>query len=381
MKKLYWRPQRISIRVLLLVALVAVVGLVSVETFQVRQRQPYFKVKMKAARLARHGFDLVKAERLRRKLAIDPEADPAGSGLIGVLLSPVTTNPGHLPAKQTAANPNFAAVVVHLLKRAGVEEGDVVAVGMSGSFPAINIAVMAALEALKVKPMIISSVGSSQWGANQARFMWPDMESHLVQSRLVSFGSMAATRGGIDDRALGVSKKGRKLIDAAIKRNDLEKLEVANYKESVEKRMALYRFRAGDDDIKAYINIGGGTTSVGTRLGKRMFRPGLNRTAPRGTTSIDSVMTRFVQDGVPVIHMSKIDKLAQRYGLPLQPTITPSVGEGKVFAREVHNTWLAVGALLAVLFLLFALVRIDWGYRVLSSARREAQDSRPRPMV
>ena len=110
----------------------AVIGMVLVETWQVRERQPYYREKIKASRLALTAFETIKAEHIKKNIPIDPEADPALSGLVGQLLTTVTTNPGHLPSKQTSINPNFAAVIVHYLKRAGIQEGDTVAVGMSG---------------------------------------------------------------------------------------------------------------------------------------------------------------------------------------------------------------------------------------------------------
>lgn len=380
MKKLYWRPQRLSLRLLLLIATVAGLALGAVETVRVREKQRWYGEKLQAARLALRAFKALKEERLRRGLPIDPETDPARSGLIGELISPVTTNTGHLTAKQTSINPNFAAVVVELLLRANVKAGDTVAVGFSGSFPALNVAVLAAIETLHLKPVVITSAGASQWGANQPTFMWPDMEMALVRWHIFSHRSAAASPGGIDDRALGLSKRGRNLVRGAVARNGLPLLEVRNYDDSLTQRMALYRDRAGDAEIKAYVNVGGGTTSVGTRVGRDLFSPGLNRRLPRGP-QIDSVMTRFMQQGVPVIHLSKIGKLAEEYGLELQPRSLPAVGQGKTFFREAYHPWLAGGALLAIVALLVGFLRLDWGHRLLASQGHAAEPARPEPMI
>ena len=166
MKKLYWRPQRVSRAALLIISLVSVAGIAATEAFLAKNRQPYYREKIAAARLAARAMDVIKTERILRDLPVDSESDPAASGLIGELMSPVTSHTGYLQAKQTSVNPNFAAVIVHELKKAGVNEGDVVAVGLTGSFPALNIAVCAALETLKVKPIAVASVAASQWGAN-----------------------------------------------------------------------------------------------------------------------------------------------------------------------------------------------------------------------
>ena len=381
MKKLYWRPQRISLRLLWIVAFVAVLGLILVESYTIREKQPYYSNKIKASRTAMKAFDVIREERKRRGIEIDSEADPAGTGLLGTLLSPVTTNPGHMQSKQTSANPNFAAVVVHLLKRAGVKEGDVVAVGFSGSFPAINICVLAALHTLKADPVIISSAGSSQWGANHPEFTWPVIERALMDARLFTFRSVAISRGGIDDRALGLTKNARRMLDDIISTSGIPPLSISNYMESLEKRMMIYREYSGDKDIAAYINVGGGTTSVGTKVGKRMFKAGLNRSVPRRAADIDSVMTRFALEGVPVIHMSNIRILAERYGLPLQPVIAPKVGEGKIFYKEAHSTIFAGVVLGLIIALLILFIRMDWGYRFLSSGRKDSSSVRPERMV
>ena len=142
--------------------------------------------------------------------------------------------------------------------------------------------------------------------------------------------------------------------------------------------MELYTTHAGDEGIKAYINVGGGTTSVGgTKVGKKMFKPGLNRSMPRAAGSIASVMTSFASEGLPIIHMTRINTIATRYGLPLQPTQIPAVGEGKVFIRETYNQWLVGGTLLTILLLLGAFFRFDWGYRIFTTNRREKKSAYP----
>jgi poly-gamma-glutamate system protein len=369
------------LRLLWVVAFVAVAGLIFAESYHVREKQPHFAEKLQAAKLARQSFELIKQERARLNIPVDPESDPAGSGLIGELLTGVTTNPGHLPSKQTSINPNFAGVVVQMLKRIGAEEGDKVAVGFSGSFPAINICVLAALKVLKVEPIIISSTGSSQWGANLPLLTWPDMERLFAEKSLLPYRSVALSRGGIDDRALGLPKKNREHLDVIMQRNKIPALAVKNYLDSIDKRMELYRQQAGGAEIKAYINVGGGTSSVGTKVGKIMFRPGLNRTLPRGAMEIDSVMTRFGLEGIPIIHLSSINRLAERYGLPIQPQRIPVTGEGKIYIKEVRSDLLVVATLLVILFLLIIFIRLDWGYRFLSSGKRESTSTQPERMV
>lgn len=382
MKKLYWKPNKVSRTVLSLIAVFSLCGLVAVDRFKITKNQPHFREKLAASKLARQALSKIREERIRRNIAIDPEVDPAQTGLIGELMSSITSNNGHLPAKQTAVNPNFAAVVVHLLKQAGVRQGDLVAVGLSGSFPAVNIAVYSAIQTLKLKPVIISSASASQWGANIPEFSWLDMENYLFQQGIFQFRAAAASLGGIEDRGLGMTKKGRKILVETINRNGLPFLEVENYQQSLNNRLAIYREQAGPVPIRAYINVGGGTSSVGKKLGKISFRSGLNRPVPFVTENIESVMSNFVEMGVPVIHLVRFNKLADRYGLPRQPSRLPAVGEGIIFVRKEYSRILATSVLVAIFLVLFAFIRSDLGFRIVQTVQtRKAGKRRPEKMA
>jgi poly-gamma-glutamate system protein len=371
MKKLYWRPSGISRIELVLIATLSVICLVSIQTFQIVQRQPYFSSKVAAARLALTSMQAIKAVRVSRGLVIDPEVDPTASGMIGENVTDITSNTGHLPAKQLSTNPNYAAVLVSMLKRAGVERGDVVAMGVSGSFPALNAAAYAALQTLEAKPIVIVSVSGSEWGATDPNYTWLDMESTLHDQGLITFRAVAGSRGGIDDRGFGISKRGRGLLDAAVKRAAIRKLEPVSLDDSIAQRMNIYYEMAADRPIGAYINIGGGSASVGTAVGKRLFNPGLNRSAPRGAT--DSVMTRFVRDGIPVIHLSGIAKIAERYGLSADTTKPSPPGEGGVYTRIEYSPWYALASIVAIIGLMFAFLRLDVGANLLGSARASSK--------
>jgi poly-gamma-glutamate system protein len=382
MKKMYWRPRRVSRTALVLISVSSVAGYASLERFPTKVQEPYHQEKMAAAQLTREAFEALRKERLRRRLPIDTESDIAQTGLIGTLVTPITTNTGSLMSKQTSVNPNFSSVILHYLKQAGVQEGDAVAIGYSGSFPAINVAVLAAVETLKAKPVIISSASSSQWGANEPEFSWLDMEKTLYDQGIITSRSVAASVGGIEDRGLGMTKRGRRILHQKIAEHGLQLIDPENFLASVEERMQIYRQHAGASPIRAYINVGGGTTSVGRKAGKLAFKPGLNRSAPTGATiPLDSVMGRFIGEGVPVIHMIKILRLAETYGFPWAPTSMPLVGEGKIFHRERTNAWFAGGLLLSIMIALYLFVRSDLGFRMTRISRRGGDSSHPEPMV
>jgi len=359
MKGIYWRPRTVSQTAIGIIALVSVAGIVAVETLKTNVIQPHHKEKLAAAGLAKQCMDVVRSERVRRGHPIDRELDPAGTGLIGAEMTPITTITGYLNSKRSSVNPNFAAVVVDLLREAGVREGDRVAVGYSGSFPAVNIAVLAACETLRLRPVIISSAASSQYGANLPDFLWVDMERLLFDKGLISFRSQAASIGGREDRGAAMSDDARKMVREAIAKNDLNLIEADSFTKSIDQRMNIYSHVAGETPIRTYINVGGGAVSTGRSFGKKLYRSGLNVKTSPVAAQVDCLITRFMSEGIPVIHLIRFKGLAKRYGLPVAPTVTPSVGKGGVFVRCCYNRWLAGCVLLVVLASLRMVVLTD----------------------
>jgi poly-gamma-glutamate system protein len=397
MKKIYWRPRAVSRPALLLISLVSIAGLMVVERWKVHTEQPFTEEKLAAAKLAQQAFGVVKAARVDLGPPIDKSSDPTESGLMGLAMSPVTSDRGQISAKQTSINPNFAAVIVQMLKDAHVQEGDVVAIGCSGSFPALNICTYAACETLKVEPLVICSASASEWGANVPALMWPDMEHRLRDAGVFDIKSIACSVGGVQDRGFGLTEEGLKLVRACIERNGLEKFRVEeavpmtapkamenlkmDFTANIDERMHRYKDAAEGKPIKCYINVGGGTVSVGKNIGKLTFRPGLNRKPPANVRRVDGVMPRFSNEGVPVVHLVHINTLANRYVLPLEPPSMPSLGEGGVFKAIDYSKPLVAGVLLFILLCLYGFIRTDVGFRILRTTPTRHRDLHPEPMV
>ncbi|MGB7325781.1 MAG: poly-gamma-glutamate system protein [Rubripirellula sp.] len=381
MKRLFWRPRQVSQTVIWLMAGFSLLGLATIEHFRTKAPQSDLDIKMAASTYASEMMRAIKAEKMNMAQAPDSSVDPAGSGMIGQLMSPVTTLTGRLSAKQTAVNPNFAAVVVEQLIGAGVESGDLVAVGYSGSFPGMNVNVCAALKAVGAQPVIIASAGSSQWGANNPDMMWVDMESLLFEETLLPFKAVACSIGGYEDIGLGMTAEAKDLVKKAIKRNNLPLLTSTDFVDAIDERMQIYHKQAGGRDYKAYINVGGGTISVGRSMGKRAYKPGLNLSAKHEVLRIDSVMTRFMSKGTPVIHVVEIDRMAGKYGLPLAPQQMPPIGEGGVYQQTRYNKLLTATVLVLILLSLRALVLTDFGYRFVKGRGGKKTASSPEPMV
>lgn len=348
MKNVYWRPNCISKAGILLIGLVAVGGTLAIEWFPISRNTPQHDQKMAASQLAQRSMQTILEIGLERGHQIDPRFDPTASGMIGEAMSPVTSLPSHLEAKQTSVNPNFAAAVFDMLTDAGVESGDVVAVGYTGSFPAFNTCVCAAMETLGVQPLIVHSAASSQFGANCPDMMWLDMEAALFEAGLISFRSQAATLGGFGDRARGMSEESKQLLQRAITRNDVPLLEVASLQDSIDQRMQLYTQLANSEPIAAYINVGGGAASIHGSKGRNVFGAGLSEDVDDVTSEVDCVASRFARNGIAVIHIGNALDLATQFGLPIAPQVKPQLGEGTVYA-DASSTRMLAALLLAVI--------------------------------
>ncbi len=381
MKRVYWRPRTVSQAVVALVAVLAIVGMGAVEVFRTPTKQPHYDRKIRAVEREIEAGKIIKETRIAYGLTIDPEIDLSESGLIGAQMTPITTVPGHLPAKQLSTNPNFAAVIYDMLLEAGVQKGDLVAVGCSGSFPALNLAVYAAMEEMEVNPIIISSAGASQFGANFPELLWIDMEAKLYDAGLIKHRSVACSVGGQEDAGLNLPAEGQKIVEEAIARNNLKKIDTDDFMESIDTRMKIYDQHSRGNEYKCYINIGGGTVSVGRSVGKKLYHPGLNKSPSTRALAVDSVMSRFARRGTPIIHLVQIEQLAQEYGLEAPQGPEPAIGQGIVFLQDERNRWLAFGVLIVLLISLRALVLTDLGFRLFKGRPGKKTTGEPEPMV
>ncbi len=378
--KIYWRSSGVPAWGLIVLIIAALVALLAAEN--VKETDPIvdknYATMVTAAKIMRQGMEVIRPLRAEKE-PINPEFDPQRSGFIGLDNSIVTTNHGGRESKQTTVNPNWAAVAVKLLAKAGVEKGDLVAVTVSGSFPALNLAVYSALEAMEAEPIIIASASSSQWGANVPGFLWLDMARELERADVISFSPKYASIGGIEDRGIGIPQAGIQSIRQTIERTGLPMIEPANYQEAVADRIAIFREYASDRNYKAFVNVGGGATIVGPPGIDDMFKSGLQYDAPSRAYAVDTVMGYFLQENIPGIHFIGIKNMAERYGLPLAPLEPVPVGNGGIYSSSTYSRILAFGLAVALFGLTWLIVR---SARITSLWRRDSTSGKgTKPMV
>lgn len=316
-----------------------------------------YREKVRAAEYMRQGMEAVLQAKRERGLALDPQADPNRTGMIGERYSALTTTLGPLEVKRTTTNPNFAAAIVEMLAEAGVRPGDLVAAGFSGSFPALSVGVLAAARAMGVELLVISSVSASTWGANQPGMTWPDMEAALAKQGLFAVRSLAAAPGG-SPGALDNSlfPGGERLALEAIRRSGVPVLLEGDYRRSVERRMELYLSRAAGRPIRVFVNVGGAMDNLGRCESAWEAAAGLVRRLPPCPEAEQGVAYRLADRGARVINLLNIREICSRYGLPLDPVPLPAVGEGGIY-RARRFPFLPIGLLLALCAALLAIAR------------------------
>ena len=353
-----FRPSMRSIWTLLFLAVVSFGLFQVVNYFRILSRQPWYNEKIQAAELAVDGLEAFQRVQLEKGVFSHEYEDPRFSAIIGQQFSLITTDYGVFEMKVMGANPNFAAVAVDLFKQAGLKSGDVVAVGCTGSNPGVNLAVYAAAEMLGLRPLIITSIGSSWWGANDPDFTWLDMEAVLERDGLIHFHSIAASLGGGEDHARSLSDIGKDMMRRAAERNAIPLIE-KSLAASIQKRLELYEQAAKGEPIKAYVNIGGGLASLGHAENGQLIPSGYHRHLPLRNYPARGVIHHFAQRGVHIIHLSNITAVAGQYGLGPARVPLPVTGTGAVFEEERYDLRLAGMATVVILILLVVLIKMD----------------------
>jgi len=351
---------KISIRstsVLSTLALLAIGLLYIVETSKKNVKEAWYSEKIAASKLTQKALLHLKNERFENVDFVDNINDPNETGLIGEQYTPITTGSGSLPIKASTMNPNFGGMIVQLLKDAKLKKGDRVAICMTGSFPGLNVAALAAIQTLGIQPIIISSVTASSWGANDPEFTWVDMEHELFEDKIFTNHSIAASIGGNLDIGRALSLEGRELLETAIKRNHLEYINTGNIDGNIRKRLAIFKRYTG---IKAFMNIGGGVASNGSDINGDAIRAGYHETLKlKDFPDKKGVIFEMAKHKTPIIHLKNVQQLMDTYNLPLEPIPLPEIGKGKLYYSLKYQVGIVGVSLFFLVGLLLVTIYLD----------------------
>lgn len=279
--------------------------------FTTKQQADFFSDKIQAIQLAQQAQAVI------------------GEQLLGEEFTFTTTTLAPLKAKELSAHPDFAALAVDYLRKAGVKQGDKVAVNLSGSFPGINIAVIAAMQSIGAQPLIISSAGASTWGANRPEYLWLDMERDLNTAGVWSWQSLAASLGGINDNGGGLMPEGKQLLRSAIERSNTPLIIPANLKQAIDIRLDIYKENNNGHLPKLLLNVGGNHVIFGSMGHKVPLKEGLSQGYDFTLNRHDGLAQEFIQNNRPVIHFINIERLAAKYNIK-----TGAIGQSSVLYEQ-----------------------------------------------
>ena len=300
---------------------------------------------------------------IKKNKSISP-SDIYKTGLIGDANSDITTiqykDSLILQSKIATTNPNFSAFIIDLLEESNLEKGDSVAVSMTGSFPGANIAVLSACKALGLNPVIISSLGSSSWGANTINYSWLEIEKKLNDNDILNYQSIGCSIGGENDLGDNLSDDGIELIEEIIAESDVLFINESNLDKNISKKINLF------DEImnySAFINIGGNASSLGPGKGKGSIKGGIINPILKDDSSEiyfdnenselfykdfkKSISYHFLDKNIPVINIKNINSLLKDYGVEyLLDSDTNKIKEGKLYYDierfNVMTIWFAL---------------------------------------
>ena len=263
--------------------------------------------------------------------------DKFQSGLIGIdsTESRMTTKKGFFDSKRAVTNPNFSAVFIDWFTEIGLPSNDLsrydtIAVSLTGSFPGANIALLSACKAANIHPVIISSIGSSSWGANEMDRTWLDIENYLIENKYFSERSVAFSLGGDNDSLDELDQDVKDFLMKKIIDKNYSLIKGDSMKEAISKRIDVYNSKS--NSYKAYINIGGSSASLGDSTTSKMYLPGLIYGKDRAIADafdeeyeeeyeyqeeIIPVVEYFLSDKkIPVINIRNINNLCSWHDLP-----------------------------------------------------------------
>ena len=290
--------------------------------------------------------EVVKGMRLGLGIAISNEDDPNSTGIIGQELTDITTTVGNLQSKRTSTNPDFAALTVRYFDELGLVAGDKVAVGASGSFPGIILSVLSACFVTGVEPVVIPSIGASEYGANVPGVTSVEMIDGLRAAGVFDYVPAAISLGGAGDTgAGGIIADAEPILRDIAERSGHRIIEPVDAVDSIGQRLAIYE---AVGEMKAFINIGGAEPNFGSTSASLEFSNGLVLKPPVKVNSPDmGLIYEYSNRGVPVIHFLDIKGLAIKSGIPVDPIPLPQPGTSMVYYQKEYSKVLAAIGLIA----------------------------------
>ena len=209
----------------------------------------------------------------------------------------------------------------------------------SGSFPSLNLAVLSACKAMEVKCVYISSVGSSNYGANDPELTFPDMALKLAAKGIIDSPGVAFSVGGTGDIGAEMAQEVISPIVERLKAQGLPQLVADDYRSNLLLREQLFE---GSGVISCFVNAGGNITSLGEGESAFYFGQGLLTGKIIPVTEESGLIEIYRNRGISVVHLLNLRKLTADYGIAYDPVTLPPKGTSALFVRPSYNRIAAV---------------------------------------
>ncbi|MBI72376.1 MAG: hypothetical protein CMG61_02855 [Candidatus Marinimicrobia bacterium] len=288
--------------------------------------------------------------------------DLYNSGLIGLQNSPITTIQDNdslmFKSKLLTTHPNFAALIVEFFYDAEISSGDTIAVSMTGSFPGANLALLSVCETMNITPIIMSSAGSSAWGANRVDLSWPIIESYLFDNNFLRNRSIVYSMGGDNDNGDNLSDKGIEILESSIP-NNVNFINEFSLIDNISKKINF--FDSNSNNYSMYVNIGGGASSLGNGLDKDSLQVGLINFLDIQDIGFSefkkSISYNFLTEkSIPMLNIKNIIKLVPQDYVSDIMTGDMKVGKGSLFYKyDPYNPFVISLCLLLSIALIVAI--------------------------
>ena len=295
----------------------------------------YKSEKIEAAELTSLCFSKIKEYKIAHSIPLT-EYDNLNSYLIGDSYTEITTTMGSIESKRTSVNPNMAAVIIDMFKEAGIKKGDQIGAVFSGSFPAINIAAMCAMQVFDAKTCIMTGIGASTYGANNPNFTFYDMAEYLYQEGVLKVRIDYVSMGGATDTKEGFLDD-VSLVESRIKTMNAEFISIRDFTSNVEYREKAFKTKL--PNMKMLINVGGSLVSIGSSDEGFYEKTGLimpnylNIVKYKNKGKI-GLIERCLENGIPVIEMLNMKSISVDYEIPYDPDRIEGVGQGNVYTEN-----------------------------------------------
>ena len=319
--------KRRSTALILAVVWLAVCLVLTLAMGQTKATEDY-EIKLLAAQKLQDWMDDIRDYKLEAGLSLTPY-DTHKTGMIGDEYTPIT--------------------------EAGVKSGDTIGAGFSGSFPTLNLAVLAAGEAMNVKVIYIASMGASTFGANQPQFTFPDMVCRLyLDGRLQTPPALITPGGDYDCGGEMFEEEKEEALARIASYGVADIMQERDFAVNLKAREDLYETLG---PISCFVGVGGNITTIGLEEDK--MKAGVM--VPYTVTSVrsdDGLLQYYNAHGLPVLHLLNIKQLAAQYGLPFDPEMIVPPGQSALYYHTVYPHLPALaGVLGAVCILVFAFKR------------------------